>query len=519
MRRFGAARERDPRHPYARRGASKEERMSEQTISRRRLIGVGAAAGMGALAGRVPAFGATGRRSADVVVVGAGFAGLTAALRIHQAGHSVIVLEARDRVGGRALNRKIAGGEVCERGATFVGPTQNHILNLAQELKVGKFPTFENGDNVYVNSTGQRSTYSDTGPLGTAPPDPAILADLAVAVARLDQMSTQVPVNAPWTSPSAAEWDHQTLDSWIRDNSANQQFRDLIPVATRPIFGAEPRELSLLFTLFYIAASGDENHAGTFERNFNTRDGAQMWRFHGGTQLLTQKMAKQLAGHVVLGAPVERIARGNGGVTVHCRRLEVRAKRAIVAIPPTLAGRIEYTPRLPSARDQLTQRLPQGTLIKATAVYGRPFWRDAGLNGQSVSYKGPANVTFDDSPPDGSRGVIFGFIGGDEARKFMRMTKASRRAAALNNFKLYFGARAANPLDYFETNWSQETWTRGCPVAIAGPGTLLGYGPAIRKPVGRIHWAGTETSTFWNGYMDGAVRSGERAANEVLARL
>ncbi len=494
--------------------------MSEQTISRRRLIGASAAAGAGALLKRAPAFGATAtQRTADVVVVGAGFAGLTAALRIHRKGRSVIVLEARNRVGGRALNRQIAGGEVSERGATFVGPTQDHILALAKEFGVTKFPTFDNGDNVYVNSTGQRSTYSDTGPFGTAPPDPAITADLALAVVRLDQMSTQVPVSAPWTSPSAADWDDQTLDTWIRDNSANQQFRDLVPVATRPIFGAEPRELSLLFTLFYIAASGNEQNPGTFERNFNTRDGAQMWRFHGGTQLLAQKVAKVLGNRIVRNSPVERIVQGGGGVTAQCRNLQVRAKRAIVAIPPTLAGRIEYTPRLPANRDQLTQRLPQGTLIKATAVYGHPFWREQGLNGQAVSYKGPANVTFDDSPPDASRGVVFGFIGGDEARRFARMSPASRRAAVLDNFKLYFGNRAGSPLDYFETNWSQETWTRGCPVAIAGPGTLLAYGPAIRKPCGRIHWAGTETSTYWNGYMDGAVRSGERAAKEVLAEI
>ena len=206
-------------------------------------------------------------------------------------------------------------------------------------------------------------------------------------------------------------------------------------------------------------------------------------------------------------------------MTAQCANLRVSAKRAIVAIPPTLAGRIDYTPRLPSIRDQLTQRLPQGTLIKATAVYDEPFWRDAGLNGQVISFDGPANVTFDDSPPDGSKGVVFGFIGGDEARKFQRMSKANRKAAVLANFKKYFGSKAGHPRQYFETNWSQEAWTRGCPVAIAGPGTLLGYGPALRRPVGHIHWAGTETSTYWNGYMDGAVRSGERAAGEVLAEL
>src|SRR4051795_7913571 len=235
--------------------------MSDHTISRRRLIGTSAAAGLGAMLKRVPGANAAlrGRRRADVVVVGAGFAGLTAALRLHQAGRSVIVLEARDRVGGRALNRRIKGGEISERGATFVGPTQNHILALARELGVHKFPTFNDGDNVYFDFQGKRSTYSNTSPLGSAPPDPAILPDLIPVVLKLDEMSTEVPVDAPWRTSSAAEWDKQTLASWIRDNSSNSAaFRSLVATATRAIFGAEPRELSLLFALFYIAASGDQ---------------------------------------------------------------------------------------------------------------------------------------------------------------------------------------------------------------------------------------------------------------------
>jgi monoamine oxidase len=470
---------------------------------------------------RVPgAKAATGsRRSADVVVVGAGFAGLTAALRLVEAGRSVVVLEARGRVGGRALNRSISGGEISECGATFAGPTQDHILALAKQFGVAKFPTYDTGNNVYINASGMRSTYSDTGPLGTAPPDPALTPDITQAVTRLDQMSTKVPVDAPWQAPSAPDWDQQTLESWVRDNSANPQFRKIVSVATRPIFGAEPRELSLLFVLFYIAASGNEQNAGSFERNFNTRAGAQMWRFVGGAQLLCQKVANKLGTRVVLGSPVERIAQNGSGVTVTSQKLVVDAKRAIVAIPPTLAGRIEYQPELPAVRDQLTQRLPQGTLIKAAAVYDTAFWRGAGLNGTAISIPGPVNATFDDSPPNGTPGVVFGFIGGDNARSHMPKSLADRKAAVVSQFVKFFGAKAAHPRSYFETNWSREEWTRGCPVAIAGPGTLLAYGPALRRPVGRIHWAGTETSTFWNGYMDGAVRSGERATKEVLAKL
>jgi monoamine oxidase len=498
--------------------------MAERKISRRGLVGGSAAVGIGAALARVPGARAAGRhhgrRRCDVAIVGAGFAGLTAARELQRRGKSVLVLEARNRVGGRALNKEIGGGDVSERGATFVGPTQDHILGLADELGVRKFPTFNRGDNVYVDPSGDRSTYDPTGPTGSAPPDPVTLPDLARTVARLDKMSTEVPVDAPWKAPSAAEWDQQTFASWLLDNTDKAQFRRLVSIgATRPIFGSEPPDLSLLFVLFYVAASGNEENPGTFERNFNTHNGAQMWRFVGGSQRLCKQMARDLGGRVILQAPVRSISHGKGGVTVRTRAFDVHAKRVIVAVPPTLAARIKYRPRLPARRDQLTQRLPQGTLIKATAVYDRPFWRDAGLNGSTVSYEGPANTTFDDSPPDGSKGVVFGFIGGNAARSFADMSAADRRAAVLRNFRKYFGPRAANPREYFETNWAQRTWTRGCPVAIAGPGTLTQFGPAIRKPVDMIHWAGTETSTFWNGYMDGAVRSGKRAAREVLDSL
>jgi monoamine oxidase len=493
--------------------------VSEGGLTRRGLVGAGAAAGAGAvLASGAPARAAK-RRHVDVVVVGAGFAGLTAAWQLKKEGASVVVLEARDRVGGRALNRKIGGGEVSERGATFAGPTQDHILDLAEKLGVDTFPTFVDGDNVYVDSNGTRSTYSDTLPTGTAPPDPVIAADLAQVVTRLNEMSKEVPVDAPWEADEAPEWDGQTLETWIKDNSVTPQFQQLVPVATRPIFGAEPRELSLLFVLFYIAASGNEDNVGTFERNFNTRNGAQEQRFEGGAQLIALRLADKLKDRIELEAPVKRIEQSGGGVDVFAQGIDVRAERAIVAIPPTLAGRIQYDPLLPSSRDQLTQRLGQGNLIKVTAVYDTPFWRDDGLNGQTVSYEGPVNVTFDDSPEDGSKGVIFGFVGGDEARRFKERSNDDRRDAVLDNFVKYFGGEASDPEEYFETDWAAEEWTRGCPVGILGAGTLLGLGPAIREPVHRIHWAGTETSTFWNGYMDGAVRSGKRAAEEVLDEL
>ena len=501
--------------------------MTETSVTRRGFIGAGAAAGAGALLSadaeaakrkrkrrrrttRRPAV-----RRADVIVVGAGFAGLTAARELAKAGKSVYVLEARDRVGGRVWNHELPGGDQSERGAMYVGPTQNRILALMEQLGIAKFDAYLTGNNVAIIQ-GDRSEYTDTGPTGTAPPDPAILPELAATVTALNEMSLEVPVDAPWAAERAAEWDGQTLETWIRDNSRTERFRALIPVATRPIFGTEPRDLSLLFTLFYIAASGDERNVGTFDRNFNSRNGAQQWRIAGGSQFVAFRIAAELAGRVKLNSPVRRIEQSATGVTVRTDKHVFAGKNVIVAIPPTLAGRIDYHPALPMERDQLMQHVAQGALTKVGAVYDKPFWRDKGLNGTALSTDHLVNVTFDDSPEDGSPGAMVGFVGGDNARIYARMSEAERRERVLGDFAAYFGDEARNAIEFFDTQWPQETWSRGGPVGIHGPGSLLAYGPALRQPVGRIHWAGTETSTYWNGYMDGAVRSGERAAKEVL---
>jgi monoamine oxidase len=494
--------------------------------TRRNLIQAGAGT---AAAGAVAAAPATAvakhtrpRKKADVIVVGAGLAGLTAARKIRAAGRSVVVMEAQNRVGGRTLNEDIGGGEVADLGGTFIGPTQDHVAALVKELGIGTFPTYNTGNNVFVRSDGRRETFASNTPVfGTAPADPEIAADIVAVVAQLDSMASEIDVKQPWAHPNAALWDSQTLDSFIRANSTgNKEFLDLVSAACEPIFGAEAREISLLYTLFYIASSGNEQNPGTFERNFNTQGGGQETRIEGGAQLISIKMAEQLGKRVLLKAPVRRIDQGRFGVRVWTDNYYVSGKRVIVAMPPALAGRIVYHGGMTDLRDQLMQRIPQGTLRKFEAIYEKPFWRDKNLSGQCISNIGPIKVTFDASPKDGTPGVVLGFIGGTEARKWTPRSPEERKKACLDQLQVFFDdTQAQNVTAVYEKDWPADRWAIGCPVGVMAPGTLLDFGPALKEPVGKIHWAGTETSDYWCGYMDGAVRSGERAAAEVLAAL
>jgi monoamine oxidase len=299
----------------------------------------------------------------------------------------------------------------------------------------------------------------------------------------------------------------------MRRNVYTPGGRELTQLGVEAVWAAEPADLSLLHVLFYIAS------AGNYELLLDTDGGAQQERFVGGSQLVAERAAEPLGEALLLDSPVRRIVEGRGTTTVIADGATVWAKRVVVAIPPPLAGRIVYEPALPGHRDQLTQRMPQGAVIKCMAIYDEPFWRADGLSGQATSDVGPAKVIFDNSPPDGSPGVLLGFLEGDRARQFTRVSADERRDAVVGTFARIFGKRAASPERYVDKSWADEEWTRGCYGCYLPTGGWTTYGDAIREPIGCIHWAGTETASRWMGYIDGAIRSGERAAAEVLAAL
>jgi monoamine oxidase len=454
----------------------------------------------------------TPERSADFVIVGAGLAGLTAARDLVAAGKSVVVLEARDRVGGRLLNHSLAGGAITELGGEYIGPTQDRIAALARSVGVDTFKTYNDGSNLLLLD-GKVSRYPAAG----LPTDPAVASDIIRLIGLLDGLSKTVPVDAPWTAPRAEEFDGQTLQTFFQTNVRNLGTLALTGAATKSIWGAEARDISLLYALAYVAGAGNAGTGGSFARLITTAGGAQESRFIGGSQQVAIELAKRLGNRVVLSSPVRRIAQTDRGVTVTSDTLTVTAGRAIVAIPPAVSAFIDWAPLLPARRAQLIQRAPQGSLLKAEAIYDRPFWRDAKLSGQVIADTGLARSTFDNSPPSGSPGILFGFVGGTEARTWNDQSQAARRDQFLKELAQFFGPQAQKPADFVEKSWADEEWTRGCPVAVLPPGVLSDFGTAIREPVGRVHWAGTETATYWNGYMDGAVSSGERVAAEVIA--
>lgn len=478
------------------------------SLSRRRfLLGTGAAATTlaatpGTAERRRPSHGV-----ADVAVIGAGFAGLAAARALEAAGASVVVIEARDRVGGRTLNAPLTGGKVIEVGGQWIGPTQTEIMALATEVGVDTYKTYNDGDNI-LYFDGVAARYPSTGlpPV----PDTDLNEFLAGVLGDLGAISNQVPLDAPWTVADALALDGQTVESWKVANLGSAGARFLLDIAVESVFACEPRDLSLLHFLFYLRSGGGLLSLIT------TGGGAQDSRFVGGSQLVAEKAADALSRKVVFRSPVRRIVTRPHDVLIETDRRKYRAGAVICALAPTLCGRIEYDTPLPSLRDQLTQRVPQGSVIKCEAVYASPFWRDAGLSGQVVSDTGPVKITFDNTPQDGSPGVLLGFLEGAEARLWGTRTMADRRQAVLESFARYFGAAALTPTDYIEHDWSADQWTRGCYAGFMPPGVLTGYGPALREPIGALHWAGTETAEVWNGYIDGAVRSGKRAAAEIM---
>jgi monoamine oxidase len=441
----------------------------------------------------------------DVVVVGAGFAGLSTARALTRLGHDVVVLEGRDRVGGRSYTTTIADVPV-DLGATFVGPTQTEVLALAAELGCETVPTYNRGKNL-IRWRRKVRAYRSTIPRLSI----LELFDVSRMQWRFDRVARLVPVVDPWTPTIAPRVDNQSLERWLRSVHAGASARDLMAIVSRVTWGCEPSEVSLMHAVRYVKA------AGGLGAMLDVQGGAQQDRFPAGTQQIALRMADELGDRVTLGAVVERIERTAGGdVVVHSTAGATTAKAVVVAIPPAHRAAITFEPALPEGYSQLAGHWPQGNLSKAYAAYDTPFWRAGGCSGESLSDDGPVFITFDVSPSEDGPGILLGFT---DARTFDALPADQRRERALGCFAALYGDTALEPIDYVDHRWGAEEFAPGGPTAAVPPGSWTKYGQWLRKPVDGIFWAGTETADQWTGFLDGAVRSGQRAAAEVDAYL
>ncbi|AFM19594.1 monoamine oxidase [Mycolicibacterium chubuense NBB4] len=448
--------------------------------------------------------------AADVIVVGAGISGLIAARTVLAAGLTPVILEADSRVGGRILTEEAAPGLPVELGAQWIGDTHHRMFALAEELGVQTYPQFDEGETSYelagsgvLRENEFRARFA--GELG----------ELEKVLRLLDELAAEVPPEAPWRAPRAADWDAITAGAWYDGQALSPVARTLLEICTVGILAVPTVEVSFLHLLFTIQTCGV-----TSELFAESEGGAQTTRFVGGTGEIPKRLAALVTDHLVLDAPVQLIEHSDDSVTVHCRGgRTARGRRVIVAISPALAGRIMYDPPLPGKRDQLTQRMPNASAMKAFFVYDEPFWRAAGLNGQLISDVGPARMSNDTCLPGDDHGVILCFLEGEQARTYGRMPTEERRAALTAELVRHYGDKAARPAAYLDGEWADRQWTRGCYNANLGPLVWTNFGDALAEPIGTIHWASTDTAVRWSAYMEGAVEAGERAAQEVIDAL
>jgi monoamine oxidase len=433
--------------------------------------------------------------------------GLAAARTLRRQGKKVVVLEARDRVGGRVKAGKLAGHTI-DLGGMWVGPTQTRLLELLREYHIDIIPQYLAGKGI-VEIASKRVTPEGEG-FGF---DDKAQAEFDRVLAEIDKLVATIPPDAPWTAPHAEEWDDITLEQWHRENVHNDDVLRFLTSQARVDFTAEPWQISFLYFLFYLRSGN------SFMELASYNNGAQMYIVPESMHRVAAAIGKELGDSLVLAVPVDAISQDAKGVSVVSGKGTWQADCAVVALPLPLSSRVKYQPALPPERDALSQQMPMGSVIKFWVAYEKPFWRDHGMNGLLYTDTPPCSAISEASPPSGSPGFLVGFIDGRRALKWSGRPMDERKKLVTDLIVKYFGPEGAKPIDYIDQDWPADPWSRGCYGPSMGPGVLTTLGPALRTKFGRIHWAGTETSPIWTGYIEGAIRSGERAAADVLASL
>ncbi|XP_077783503.1 amine oxidase [flavin-containing] A-like [Podarcis muralis] len=449
----------------------------------------------------------------DVVVVGAGISGLSAAKLLSESGVNVVVLEARDRVGGRTFTVRNKQVNYVDVGGAYVGPTQNRILRLAKELGIETYKVNVK-ERVILHTNGKSYPFC-----GAFPPvwNPIVYLDFNNFWRTMDELGKEIPADAPWDAPHAAEWDKMTMKEFIDKHCWTKTTRDFAALFVDINVTSESHMVSALWFLWYVKLCG-----GT-TRIFSVTNGGQERKFVGGSGQITEKIMALLKGTVKLERPVIHIDHSGDSVIVETLNHETyKSKYVISAIPPALTTKIHFKPELPTKRNQLIQRIPMGFVIKCMMYYKEAFWKKSDFCGCAMilDEEAPISITLDDTKPDDSVPAIMGFILTRKAFRLADLSKEERKKKICELYAKVFGSEEAlHPVHYEEKNWGAEQYSGGCYSAYLPPGIMCQYGRVIRQPVGRIYFAGTETATQWSGYMEGAVQAGERAAREILCNM
>lgn len=440
----------------------------------------------------------------DVVIVGAGFAGLTAADILAGQGRSVLVIDGRDRVGGRACSGEVAGTTV-DLGATWVAERHTAVLELMDKVGCTTTPQFADGSNV-LWMADQRQVFTGAMPNG----GPVDHEDLVRVQEKFAEILDAVDVEAVWDTPNASALDAMSFEEWLNQQQAGPSTRALMAVISNVQWGCNPADVSLLHAARYVAA------AGGLEHQLAVEGGQQQDRVAGGAQSIVERLAEPLGDRVVLGVPVRRMTQDQEGVAVETDAGVIRAQSVISTTSPTHRADIEFEPPLPAQTQGLDNTWPLGTLSKAFVAFERPFWREQELSGEAILDTGAVFITFDVSPDDSGPGILMVFC---QSGKYDGFNAEDRKRLVVEQLIELYGQSAAEPIDYVDHCWGQEAFAPGGPNPKVGPFAITTYGSALAEPHGRIHFAGSETAGMWAGTLNGAVLTGQRAAREVEGDL
>ncbi|WNF38226.1 FAD-dependent oxidoreductase [Bacillaceae bacterium IKA-2] len=439
----------------------------------------------------------------DVVIIGAGLAGLATAFELKKNHLSFVVLEARDRPGGR-IESIVTDENVCiDMGAQWIGKNHYRVKKLLSQFRLDTVSTYRKGKQIYAYN--EKITYQKRPPISALS-----LLDVHLFTRRLNKISSFIKPSSPWENTFTKQFDEITMEQFLQSNMHTRAGKNYYRLFIEELLCTKLYEVSALDFLWLISSAGSIQ---------NIRASEEL-SIKGGAGRLVERIAATISEKIHFESPVSTIrSEAENRVYVYSKNQCWKAKKVIVAVPPNLQSRITFEPPLPATRAQLIERAPLPAVMKINLIYEKPFWRDLGLSGITYSDKGQIKMTIDSSPKDGEVGILTIISSGDSTRELANHSPEKRKIIVLTALTRLFGPSANKPSQYFEKNWAEEEWTRGGYGVHFAPGVITSLGKTLVKSIGPIHWAGSETASLWRLYMEGAVQSGQRAAQEVILTL